>query len=477
MLQKNEEIEIHWWNRYSVYQIPPNFIHEFQSRQEYELLQPVAFTNQGNLYRVPIKSNRWLKEHGFQPMNDIPFRYIDTDIDNRRNSVNPEIWFSGYKDDVITEKILAFFEESRPNLCSRIVIGYSVRGKPITALRISNQKQTGQRPALMFNGAHHGNELLSIDYTLDLAAMLLDLPLLPAAQKPVNKIFTISNFERQQILANLDIFIIPMVNPDSVDDFWNRSVHLGRKNSHGVDLNRNYPFHWKSGQTGASSQSSSAHDYHGPSANSEPETKAMIQFAEKHRFSIVFSYHTFAARILYPYTIDSVMNPWPDRALYYAKRFAENAESFRTTRQYEVARKLYPVDGTDQDWYFFQFGSLAYIVEGSMDSPEYNSGIQSILGIRPIWISAIREVLNGPRIEVYVLSKNGLPIRNATVQILDEVTFQEERWTVHPETGRYDILPGPFQEITILVKADGFQPNTRKLSCSKICKEKFYLTQ
>ncbi|MBW7856918.1 MAG: hypothetical protein H3C43_01120 [Leptonema sp. (in: Bacteria)] len=477
-IQKGNEVEIHWWNQYGIYQIPPNFLDEFQSRHEFKDLQPIAFTNQGQLYRVPLESNQWLMKHGFKPITDVPFKYVDQEIDNRRDSLNPEIWFSGYKDTVITEKILAFFESSRPDLCSRSIIGYSVKGKPITALRISNQKPNNLRPKLLFNGAHHGNELLSIDYTLDLAAMLLDLELLPASKLMNKKIPLFTKFERQQILSNIDIYIVPMVNPDSVDNYWNRSIHLGRKNSNGVDLNRNYPFQWNSGQTGASSQLPSAHDYRGPRPASEPETKAMMKFADEQRFSIIFSYHTFATRVLYPYTIDSVMNPWPDRALYYATEFTKEAESYRIERHYEPARKLYSVDGTDQDWYFSQFGSLALIVEGSMDSPEYEAGIQSILGIRPIWMSAIREILNGPRIEVYVLSKNGLPIPNATVQILNEVNFENENWTVHPQTGRFDVLPGPFKQVDIQVKADGFEPQIKeKLSCSKICKEKFYLTQ
>jgi len=470
------EPTIHWWGVYSFYEIP--YADEEDFRAEYGVLEPIARGGRGPIYRVPAAKTEWLEENGYRRINDVPFRYVDPDIDRRRESDDPAVWFSGYKDRETVEKILLYLEKSRPELCRRYVIGKSVRNRPIEALRISKNPEVDEdEPSLMFNGAHHGNELLSIDYVLDMAALLLDVPGVPVSAALRARFAGFTPEERRRILESFEVWIVPVVNPDGLDDYWNRSIHAGRKNARGVDLNRNYPFYWGTGQTGASGNSSDVHDYRGPSAGSEPETKVMMDFAERERFTIVFSYHTFATRVLFPYTIDGVMNPWPDRAWFYARSWAGSGESFRTERQYAAARKLYSVDGTDQDWLFYKYGTLAYIVEGSMNSPLYTEGLRSIAGMRPIWKSALLQMLAGPRLELKVVDASGHPLRGAEVRLLDEVRFENERWTVHPQTGRFDLLPGPLETLHLEIVAEGYQSARKKISCKSICKEKFYLTR
>ena len=472
-LQKtSDSIAIHWWHNYSFFEVPFADENKFQ-----ELLpdqSPVTTTQRGFIYRVPGKKVNRISTLGYRQLKDIPFWYVDPDIKSRSASTDPAVWFSGYKNNEIVAKILGYFEKERPDLCKRYVIGRSVRNQPIEALRITLHptKNEGDQPALLFNGAHHGNELLSIDYVLDMAANLLDLP-----AGPPNKQFQgLHEAERRQLLSAAEVWIVPVVNPDGVDDYWNRSIYFGRKNTNSVDLNRNYPFQWATGRSLASGRTSEAHDFHGPYAGSEPETKAMMQLAKTHRFAIVFSYHTFATRLLFPYTIDDTMNPWPDRAYYYAMRWAAKGESFRSERRYEAARKLYSVDGTDQDWLFHSFGSLAYIVEGSMSSPYYSDGLLSIAGMRPVWKAALTDFLYGPRLEVRVYDVARRPVATAQVKILNEVLFEGESWTVEPKTGRFDILPGPLESFEIEISAKGYQTVRKKISCKNICKEKFYLT-
>lgn len=476
---ENGEPTIHWWGLYSFYEIPSTDEERFHS--EYGSLKPVARTGRGSIYRIPASKTGWLEENGYRRLSDIPFRYVDPDIDRRRESESPTVWFSGYKDREIVEKILTYFETSRPDLCKRYNIGSSVRNQKITALRISRNPEIDEdEPSVMFNAAHHGNELLSIDYVLDMAALLLDLPGVPAGDALQARFPGFTAEERRRILESFEIWIVPVVNPDGLDDYWNRSIHAGRKNARGVDLNRNYPFYWGTGQTGASGNSVDAHDYRGPSAGSEPETKAMMDFAERERFVIVFSYHTFASRILFPYTIDGVMNPWPDRAWFYARHWIKDAESFRTVRKYEAARKLYAVDGTDQDWLFHKFGTLAYIVEGSMNSPLYSDGLRSIAGMRPVWKSALQQMMFGPRLQIHaveVVHGTERPVQGAQVRLLNEVHFEQEQWTVHPQTGRFDLLPGPLERLHLEVAATGYKTVRKKIVCRAICKEKFYLTR
>ncbi|TPW19078.1 MAG: cpt [Elusimicrobia bacterium] len=88
-----------------------------------------------------------------------------------------------------------------------------------------------------------------------------------------------------------------------------------RKNadgSTGVDLNRNYDFRF--GGEGAS-DSPGSDTYHGPSAFSEPESRAVRDFVNAlPNLKMMVSYHTFSELILYPW--GGVDEPIPDtRAL------------------------------------------------------------------------------------------------------------------------------------------------------------------
>ena len=64
--------------------------------------------------------------------------------------------------------------------------------------------------------------------------------------------------------ANLDLWMIPTLNPDG-------DVRNTRRNARGVDLNRNFPESWVRQGAGT------AH-FSGPSPASEPETRALRDF-------------------------------------------------------------------------------------------------------------------------------------------------------------------------------------------------------
>ncbi|KAL7434824.1 hypothetical protein ACHAXM_004355 [Skeletonema potamos] len=93
-----------------------------------------------------------------------------------------------------------------------------------------------------------------------------------------------TNADITWILEHNEIHAILYVNPDGraisekyPDSYWRKNLNP-KGCGNGVDLNRNLDFMW--GDTNGSSNDPCADDYHGPSANSEPETQAVVAYAK-----------------------------------------------------------------------------------------------------------------------------------------------------------------------------------------------------
>lgn len=90
------------------------------------------------------------------------------------------------------------------------------------------------------------------------------------------------------VLQHTEVHIIFHVNPDSryitetyPETYWRKNQHPGRgcdAEDIGVDLNRNYAFMWGD-QDGASDDECDS-TYHGKKPESEPETKAVVNYAK-----------------------------------------------------------------------------------------------------------------------------------------------------------------------------------------------------
>jgi len=135
----------------------------------------------------------------------------------------------------------------------RLVIGKSVRGKPIKAVQIGDP--AGEHVVLVV-GVIHGDERGG-------------LRIVDAVRGRVSDPVT---------LQGTQLWLIPSVNPDGMR-------MRSRKNARGVDLNRNFPFRWRGGIPPSSGY------YPGPRPASEPETKAVMAFARRVQPDLSVWYH------------------------------------------------------------------------------------------------------------------------------------------------------------------------------------------
>lgn len=233
---------------------------------------------------------------------------------------------------------------SAPELASVFSIGATTQSREILALRLNTGakgKEPSRKPGAVFFGTHHAREHLSTEVPLLIARWLVD-----NRKKP----------EIAKLLANRDVYLLPMVNPDGVElDVRDGRYHMHRKNARdnglgadslGVDLNRNYGSHW--GEAGSSTDPESD-TYQGPTPFSEPETQAVKKFVdERPNLKVEVSYHTYSELILYPWSY--TREPLDDARAVAAYETMARAMGKMTGYTPEQSSALYPSSGDTCDW-------------------------------------------------------------------------------------------------------------------------------
>jgi protein MpaA len=135
-----------------------------------------------------------------------------------------------------------------------VLVGRSVEHRAITAVQVGDP--AGTRVALVV-GVIHGDERAGLS--------IVEAVKRQAATDPA-------------ALTGTQLWVIPSVNPDG------QRAHT-RKNAHGVDLNRNFPYRWRGDVPHSNGY------YPGPRPASEPETRAVMAFARQIQPDLSIWYH------------------------------------------------------------------------------------------------------------------------------------------------------------------------------------------
>ena len=215
------------------------------------------------------------------------------------------------------------------------------------------------------------------------------------------------------------MWFVPMLNPDGVEycrgqvasgetdegSLWRKNREPNYQDvgpmeglTYGVDLNRNYGFHW--GELGAQSYvDSRAEDYIGPvdksdddgdrRLNEDPmdnldndgdglidedtrggfsalETQAIQAFVEEHEFVIALNFHTWTGSIYWPWMFTLQLPP--DEATFMELAVGMNVFNGYTyrdmsERNQQTFSRHPPVDGDSNDWMYGKHNILAYTIE------------------------------------------------------------------------------------------------------------------
>jgi carboxypeptidase T len=261
--------------------------------------------------------------------------------------------YHNYKE---TYDVLKSIAEKNSDITSFFSIGKSYEQRDIWCLRINpTEKGTtpSKKPGALIVGNHHAREHLTNEMVLLFAVYLLE-----------NR----NDPEIKKYIENLDIFIIPMLNPDGVEyDIATGSYRYWRKNTNkfggtkviGTDLNRNYDFRWC--KEGASTYQNSD-TYCGPSVFSEPETKALRDFILANKnIKTTITYHSYASLVLYPWGgLDEPVSDEKDR-----NAFIKHANEMAKILGYkaEQSSELYVATGDMADWAYDKAKVLAWTIE------------------------------------------------------------------------------------------------------------------
>jgi hypothetical protein len=370
---------------------------------------------------------------------------------------------SGYVNPAALEAFMIGEAAAHPTITDLTVIGQSIEGRNIYAMEISNNPGVPEdEPSFSLNGLHHSREVVTPHVVMDAITYLTDQ-------------YEAGNPQVVDWVDNYKIFCVPMVNPDgsnrvfTVNDFHRKNMQPVCTGSNpGVDLNRNYPYHWGSGPENCergtgSSGNTCADTYRGGGPASEPETLAMMSLAAQQRFVIAVSYHSYGEFIDYPYACNDG-NPdmsMPEHQIIDELMHGAAAGIVSAGGPvYDVYSPIAigPVNGDDTSWYYAHNGTYALIIEvGLSFQPPFNTGMTYVAQNRGGWLYLLNR-MGRARIDVRVEDHITDRPLDARVELLD-FTFDTGEWPRYadPMFGRSRWLVPANDTYTVRVSAPGYQ--------------------
>lgn len=251
---------------------------------------------------------------------------VDNDIIDYQTPVNfnvfPSNQFGGYYtysqllqelDDMaslypnlITTKanIGSFLTEGTPDNSTTPSIG----SNGIKWVKISDNPNTSEsEPQVLYTAIHHAREPASLSQLIFFMWYLLEN--------------YDSDDEVKAIVDNTELYFVPVVNPDGylynekTDPQGGGLWRKNRKNTYGVDNNRNYNYYINGDSnndvwSGPGSSSDTGSDlYHGSGPFSEIENQAMKWFVEQHNFILALNNHTSGELLYFPFSYANVATP------------------------------------------------------------------------------------------------------------------------------------------------------------------------
>ncbi len=259
-------------------------------------------------------------------------------------------------------------------------IGYSQQmNLPFWAIYISDDVDVTYpdrppRPAVVFNGTLHAEEILGTEYIMWLCRKMMDRSRMVREwrRKVDTYLLPVTNPEGMRIVFSLDNTYRKNMRDNIGDGLFRYKVGWGGDSS-GVDINRNFPIFWTHGTGLFVLGDNEFYDYYrGPAPASESETRALIDLVERVRPLYSLTIHSsrtgkVAEQVIYPWGWGkgSDMKRPPDYQFLddMANEIALRCKRFgRPNSTYATVRVGHP-RGDAETFYYYTYGSYAIRVE------------------------------------------------------------------------------------------------------------------
>ncbi|XP_036400579.1 carboxypeptidase B2 [Megalops cyprinoides] len=233
--------------------------------------------------------------------------------------------------------------QDHPEMVQLILIGSSYEKQPLFVLKLSG-KESHPKRAMWIDCGIHAREWISPAFCLWFVHYAIS--------------FYNLNHDITEMLNNMDIYVLPVMNPDGYKYTWTKN-RMWRKNRSrqedsfcvGADLNRNFDANWC---TEGASKRPCDETYCGRFPESEPEAMAVANFLRSHKnvIKLYLSIHSYSQMLLFPYscsyeeaTNHQELNELAHEAAMNIRRYYRNLYKYGPG-----AKTIYLAPGGSDDW-------------------------------------------------------------------------------------------------------------------------------
>jgi len=389
----------------------------------------------------------------------------------------------------ITDLLFAL-EDANPDIAKVHIIGYSQQENiPIYAMQISADVEgQWERPALLFVGQVHAEEVLGVETTLSNINQILEF----RNQMPYSMwisqletwwVPTLNPEGHNVVTSNMDVSFRKNKRDNNNNGIFDYEVTDSGDDIDGVDINRNFDFNFTHGDTLMQPGGNELYDYYrGPAPMSESEVQAIKALADQKNFVLSICWHSsrtgnFSEKVYYSFNWKDV-RPSPDLA--FAQSIAQGVASqimTDTGNPYEY----YPNAsrrGAFHDWMYKQYGTIQLLIEvGTQDLQPDEAGMLSVVqrASNGVWWMMNRALMFSSAVPSNSLLTGHTTDSSSNEPIQAEIIIQERHapWFVprltNAQTGRF-FKPLPMGNYTVQARKKGYWdkilPNTTVLNNS-----------
>lgn len=230
-----------------------------------------------------------------------------------------------------------------PTICQKEILGYSIGGRQLAALKISDNVTSNEtEPELMFEAGIHGDEVGGPENLIRFARDLC---------KGYGNNTQITN-----LINTRETWLWLMVNPDGRQS-------MSRYNDNNVDINRDGGYMWNG-------------EGNSPGAWSQPETRVLRDFGTSRQFTVFTDYHSGTEYISYPWSYREDAAPDKPHMHQLASVYASTS-GYSNIPYAQGYSGMYPINGSTKDYNYGSLGSVSWSMEISMQKQPPASSINN----------------------------------------------------------------------------------------------------